>query len=204
MYISKTSRPIAIIFNVMHHWGRGKVALCFGPDRIRTLVSMAINSSHRVIMRTCMDARKSSKFGQIRPSTTELAAIERLENPYRLIMEKRCCHFYSAVFDQILFILTGTNDIHESLDEFEIRPDLPLEYRVSCPLESKNRCCHFFSVTIYPIHFKCVGIEDMQNILEELKIPQNRTTKYVHLKVPHRLIILKMVSQCTFMMIRSF
>ena len=33
-----------------HHWGGGKAALSFGPDRIRTLVSMATNSSHRVIM----------------------------------------------------------------------------------------------------------------------------------------------------------
>ena len=32
------------------HWGGGKVALGFGPDRIGTLVSMATDSSHRVIM----------------------------------------------------------------------------------------------------------------------------------------------------------
>ena len=30
--------------------GRGKDAFGFGPDRIGTLVSMATNSSHRVIM----------------------------------------------------------------------------------------------------------------------------------------------------------
>ena len=33
-----------------HHWGGGKAAFGFGPDRIRTLVSMATDSSHRVIM----------------------------------------------------------------------------------------------------------------------------------------------------------
>ena len=33
-----------------HHWGGGKAALGFGPDRIGTLVSMATDSSHRVIM----------------------------------------------------------------------------------------------------------------------------------------------------------
>ena len=32
------------------HWGGGKAALCFGADQIRTLVSMATDSSHRVIM----------------------------------------------------------------------------------------------------------------------------------------------------------
>ena len=49
--ISETSRPIAIKFYLKHHWGEGKAALGFGPDRIRTLVSMATDSSHRVIMR---------------------------------------------------------------------------------------------------------------------------------------------------------
>ena len=33
------------------------------------------------------------------------------------------CHFFLAVLDQIHFILAGNDDIHESLDEFEIWPD---------------------------------------------------------------------------------
>ena len=33
-----------------HHWVGGLIALGFGPGRIGTLVSMATNSSHRVIM----------------------------------------------------------------------------------------------------------------------------------------------------------
>ena len=32
------------------HWGGGKAALGFGPDRIGTLVSMSADSSHRVVM----------------------------------------------------------------------------------------------------------------------------------------------------------
>ena len=43
--ISKTSVPIAIKFYLKHDCGRGKVALGFGPDRIRTLVSMATNGT---------------------------------------------------------------------------------------------------------------------------------------------------------------
>ena len=39
-------------------------------------------------------------------------------------MEKRFCHFFSAVLDRIHFVLAGNDDIHESLDEIEIRPDL--------------------------------------------------------------------------------
>ena len=50
MNISKTSWPIKIKFHLEHHWGGGLVALGVGPDRIRTLVSMATGSSHRVIM----------------------------------------------------------------------------------------------------------------------------------------------------------
>ena len=38
-------------------------------------------------------------------------------------MGKRCLHIFSAVLDQILFILAGNDNIHESLDEFEIRSD---------------------------------------------------------------------------------
>ena len=36
MNISETGRPIAIIFYTKHHWGRGKAALGFGADQIRT------------------------------------------------------------------------------------------------------------------------------------------------------------------------
>ena len=50
MNISETKWPIIIKFHLKHHWGGGLAALGFGPDRIRTLVSMATDSSHRVIM----------------------------------------------------------------------------------------------------------------------------------------------------------
>ena len=47
---SETSRPITTKFYLKHHWGGGKAALSFGPDWIRTLVSMATDSYHKVIM----------------------------------------------------------------------------------------------------------------------------------------------------------
>ena len=99
--ISATSGPFITNFYLNHHWGGGKAALGFGPDRIGTLVSTATDSSHRVIsgnvvstlapsfligsssylqvMRTSITSRMSSKFGQIGPRTAELAALERLE-----------------------------------------------------------------------------------------------------------------------------
>ena len=97
---SKTSGPIATKFYLKHHWGGGKAALGFGPDRIETLVSMATDSSHRLIMgggnyvntlapsfliglssylqatRISITSRTNSKFGQIGP---RLAVLERLE-----------------------------------------------------------------------------------------------------------------------------
>ena len=50
MNISETSRPIAIKLYLKHHWGEGKASVGFDSDQIRTLVSMATDSSHRVIM----------------------------------------------------------------------------------------------------------------------------------------------------------
>ena len=50
MNISATNGPIAMKFYKKHNWGGGKAALDFGLDRVRTLVSMATTSSHRVII----------------------------------------------------------------------------------------------------------------------------------------------------------
>ena len=50
MNISATSGPKTMKFYQKHHWDGGKAALGFWPDRIKTLVSMATDSSHRVIM----------------------------------------------------------------------------------------------------------------------------------------------------------
>ena len=45
----------------------------------------------------------------------ELAALERLKN--------RRHHFFSVAIDPILFKLTGNEDMHNILDEFEFWPD---------------------------------------------------------------------------------
>ena len=50
MNISETSGQIATKFYLKLNRVGGKDALGFGPDRIRTLVYMATDSSHRVIM----------------------------------------------------------------------------------------------------------------------------------------------------------
>ena len=66
------------------------------------------------------------------------------KNPHRLIKGLCCCHFFSTVFDWILLILAGNNDICKSMDEFEILPDLTTDYR----RRSNFGQIHFFSVAI--------------------------------------------------------
>ena len=74
---------------------------------------------------TYMRAWMSLKFGQIRLLVSMATD--------RVILEKRCCHFFSTVFYPILFIRAGNDDMHESSEEFEIRPDPTTDCGVSCP-----------------------------------------------------------------------
>ena len=74
---------------------------------------------------TCIRAWISLKFGEIRLLVSMATD--------RVIMEKQCCHFFSAVFYPILFILAGNDDMHESLEEFEIQRDQTTDCGVSCP-----------------------------------------------------------------------
>ena len=50
MNISETSGPIAIKFYLEQHWVGEKDAIGFGAGQIRTLVSMATDSSCKVII----------------------------------------------------------------------------------------------------------------------------------------------------------
>ena len=67
----------------------------------------------------------SSKYGEIGPWTTELAALERLKKlPYTYNGENDVITFSPLFFFYlILFILAGNEDTHKSLDEIKIRPD---------------------------------------------------------------------------------
>ena len=66
----------------------------------------------------------SSRFGRIRPRTTELAALERLKkNPLTYNGKNDVITFSTLFLNRILFIFAGNEDMHKSLDEFEIRPD---------------------------------------------------------------------------------
>ena len=59
------------------------------------------------------------------PTTDYEAAFEPQNNsPQHLNVENGVATFSLIVFDSILFIPAGDDDIHKSLDEFEIQPDL--------------------------------------------------------------------------------
>ena len=65
MNISATSRPIGMKFYLKHHWGGGKASVGFDLDRIRTLVSMATDISHRAIMGKTASSLFSIAFDRI-------------------------------------------------------------------------------------------------------------------------------------------
>ena len=46
--------------------------------------------------------------------------------------------FFSIAIDPILFKLAGNEDMYNILDEFEFRPDLTMDYGVSCPWASEK------------------------------------------------------------------
>ena len=81
-------------------------------------------------MRTCIKAWMSLNLGQIPPLTMELAVLERLKN--------RSHHFFSVAIDPILFKLTGNEEVHYILDEFEFQPDRTTDYGISCPWASEK------------------------------------------------------------------
>ena len=57
-YISETIQPILVKFYQLHLWGKGKAALGFGADRIKTVVTMATESSHwHIIGKTVSNLR---------------------------------------------------------------------------------------------------------------------------------------------------
>ena len=77
----------------------------------------------------------SSIISQIRPPTTELAALERLKYLHVLIMGQMVSSDILVFFCPILLFLSGNENMHESFYDFEFSPDQATDYRVSFPLK---------------------------------------------------------------------
>ena len=58
--------------------------------------------------------------------------------PVDLKWGKWCFHLFLVVFDPVLLILAGNEDMHKISDEFEFRSDRTTDYGVSCPWVSKK------------------------------------------------------------------
>ena len=67
----------------------------------------------------------SSKFSQMRLLVSMATD--------RVTVGKTVLSNFSKVFDQIHFILAGNDDIHKSLNEFEIWRDPTMDCGVGCP-----------------------------------------------------------------------
>ena len=72
----------------------------------------------------------SSKFSQMRPLVSMAT--------YRVTVGKTASSRFLERFYRIHFILAGNNDIHKSLNEFEIRQDPTMDYGVCCPRVSEK------------------------------------------------------------------
>ena len=76
------------------------------------------------------DMHKSLDEFEIRPdATTVFFFLQHIGFQW----EKRHHYVFSNVFDRIHLILAGKDDIHKSLNEFEIRRDPIMNYGVGCP-----------------------------------------------------------------------
>ena len=80
------------------------------------------------VTRTCIKSWPSLNFGQIRPLTTELAALTVYEISDRLIMGKWCVHAGLFIFYQIIIRVAGNQDRDKSLGEFDFRPLVPMAH----------------------------------------------------------------------------
>ena len=126
-------------------------------------------------IRACM----SSKFGQIRPRTMELAALERRKKfklPYNgenyVITISRLFLIGSFSYLQVMRTCIKA---WMSLNLGQIPP---LSMELAALERLKNRRHHFFSVAIDPILFKLAGNEDTHNILDDFEFRTDLTTDY--------------------------
>ena len=72
----------------------------------------------------------------------------------------------------------GNDEIHKTLGEFEIWPDLTTNYIVTALERLKIPRHHFFSVAIYPILFKLADNKDMHNTLNKFEFRPYRNIDY--------------------------
>ena len=121
----------------------------------------------------------SSNFGQIRPPTTELAALERWKKfPYTYNGKNEVITFSRLFLIGSFSYLQVMRTYIKAFMSLNFR-QIPLLTTELAALERlKNRCHHVISVDIDPIFFKLAGNKDMHNIMNEFEFRPDRTTDY--------------------------
>ena len=96
--------------------------------------------------------------------------------PVDLKWGKWCLHLFLVVFDPVLLILAGNEDMHKISDEFEFRSDRTTDYGVSCPWVSKKIshrlimgkwCLHASSFIFDQIVIKVAGNQNRHKSSDE-------------------------------------
>ena len=81
---------------------------------------------------------------------------------------------FSAIFDRILFIFAGNEDMYKSLNELEIRPDAITGFHGNHRV-IMGKCVHSSAFIFDQIFFILAGIENIYNISVEFEIRSDRT-----------------------------
>ena len=97
-----------------------------------------------------------------------------------------CLHLFSVVFDPILFILAGNEDMHKVSEEFDSRPDWTTDYGVSCLERLKishrlimgKRCLQARSFIFDRIFVKIAGNQDSHKISDEFEFWLDRISHF--------------------------
>ena len=80
--------------------------------------------SYLEVMMTYMSTWMRLKFSQIQPLVSKVTD--------RVMMGKMVSPLFLGCFSSV-FMLAGNDDMHESSEEFEFRPDWTIDCGVSCP-----------------------------------------------------------------------
>ena len=92
-------------------------------------------------------------------------------------MGKMMSPLVSAILDRILFIFAGNDNVHESLDVFEIQPDPTSGFHGNrYGYDGKKRCLHFFSAVFPLILFILACNDDMHESWDEFEFHPDWST----------------------------
>ena len=126
---------------------------------------------------TCMGARRSSKFSQIRPRTPELAALERLKkSPWTYNGKKGVATFSRLFLIRSISDLQGTMTYIGAWMSLKFGQIRLLVSMATDRVIMEKTVLPLFLGCFYPILFIFAGNDDMHESSEEFEIRSDQTT----------------------------